>query len=415
MPVWPHPDAQLIDRVTELHQQSYDSTVPRTAVAPATWNFLGEHTDCVGGLVINATAPLKVAVAASPREDDTIMVTTHEVDVDGDVQTFTDSVTLTEVSSYAAKIQHSDADTEPSLSLGGPGIRLAGVVWSMINRQYLSRDTKGFNITVVSEIPPRVGLGDEVAAEVAFASILAESAEHKLDAPLKARLSDICATSAQLFSPAASFRASYTAALRGSEDSFNLVDYSDGSVTHAPMLRDTTDYASFLVALPCHDTVANIAARKHFVAEAAAAFGVDYLHRLPDATQRVSQWLAAMHKANEATEFPGLEEAHSWLTFFEKETERAIATSIALRARKAREALALVCESQRDVETLYQVVPDQESALANLCLTRGALAARSAAAGLASAVIVHCEAKKASNLMADLAADGLVVVALRRC
>ncbi|QGU01654.1 galactokinase [Corynebacterium kalinowskii] len=415
MPVWLHPDAQLIDRVAELHQQSYDSTVPRTAVSPATWNFLGEHTDHVGGLVINATAPLHVAVAASPREDDTIMVTTHELDVDGDVQSFTDSVTLYEVSQCAAQLQHGGSDASPSLTLGGPGVRLAGVVWSMVNRQYLSRDTKGFNITVVSEIPARVGLGDEVAAEVAFASILAESSEHKLDAPLKARLAEICASSAQLFSAVPSFRARYTAALRGSEDAFNIVDYADGSVTHAPMLRDATDYASFLVALPHDEPVTDIAERKRFVDEAAAAFGVDYLRRLPDATQRVTQWLTAMHKANEADDYPGLEEAHRWLSFFERETERATKASMVLRARKAKEALSLVGDSQRDLESLYQVVPEKETALANLCLARGALAVRSAAARLAGAVIVHAEAKKSTNLISDLAADGFTVVPLRGC
>lgn len=415
MPVWPRPDAQPIDRVAELHQQSYDATVPRTASAPATWNFLGEHTDHVGGLVINATAALSVAVAASPREDDTIMVTTHELDIDGDTHTFTDSVTLSEISEYASQLQHGDAEAAPALTLGGPSVRLGGVVWAMVGRQYLSRDTKGFNITVVSEIPARVGLGDEVAAEVAFASILAEIGDHKLDPPLKARLADICASAAQMFSAVPAFRARYTAALRGSVDAFNLVDYSDGSVTHAPMLRDANTYATFLVALPHQEPISDIAGRKRFVDEAAAAFGVDSLRRLPDATQRVTQWLTAMHKANEADEHPGVEEAHRWLSFYEQESERAAKTSMLLRARKAQEALALVCESQRDQENLYQVVPEKETALANLCLARGALAARSAAAGLVSAVIVHSEARKAANLIADLGDDGLIVVELQGC
>ncbi|MEJ5998532.1 galactokinase family protein [Corynebacterium sp. H130] len=407
MPVWPQPDANLIERVTQLHQASYDATVPAVATAPATWSFLGEHTDQVGGIVINSTAALRVAVAASPRTDDTIMVTTHELDSDGESVTFTDSVTLAEVA------QHQQSK---NLQVGGPEVRLGGVVWSMINRQYLSRDTKGFNITVVSEIPTRVGLGDEVAAEVAFASILAESADHKLDAPLRARLADLCATSAQYFSAVPSFRARYTAALRGSEDQFNIVDYADGSVTHAPLLRDADAYESFLVALPqLTDNATDMATRESFVREASDAFGVDYLRRLPDATQRVTQWLAAMHQDQPDTAQPGLEEAHRWLTFFEQETERAARASMLLRARKATEALELVCASQRELENLYGIVPEQERHLANLCLARGATAARSAAAGLVQGVVVHCSAAKALNLMADLSEDGFTVVALSGC
>lgn len=404
MPVWPHPDELLIDRVAKLHQASYDATVPNAAVAPATWNLVGEHTDQVGGIVINATASYHVAVAASPRSDDTIMVTTHERDIDGEEVTFTDSVTLSEIAQH-----HQDSQ----LQKGGPEVRLGGVVWSMINRQYLSRETKGFNITVVSEIPARVGLGDEVATEVAFATILAGLGDHKFDAPLRARLADLCATSAQSFSAVPSFRARYTAALRGAPDKFNVVDYADGSVTHAPLLRDSEAYDSFLVAMPQHDgELADIARREKFIDEAAAAFGVDNLRRLPDATDRVTQWLAALHKAGEADLQPGLDEAHRWLTFFDKEIERVCATAMLLRARKATEALALVRDSQRDLDSVYQVVPEKERQLAELCLARGASAARSSTAGLAHAVVVHAAAKKAANLMADLAEDGFTVVPL---
>lgn len=407
MPVWPHPNDKLTERVTALHQHAYDTTVPRTAVAPATWCVLGEHTDHVGGIVINSTARLQVALAASPREDDTIMVTSHELDSDGEVISFTGSVTLSEIAQHTGLLQH--GESESRLPLGGPEVRLGGVLWSMVNRQYLSRETKGYNITVLSEVPARVGLGDEVAAEVAFATILAESADYKLDPPLRARLADICASSAQMFSAVPSFRARYTAALRGSENALNVVDYFDGSVTHAPH----PDCRSFLVTVDSvPQPTADISLRHRFVDQASAAFGVNYLRRLPDATERVTQWLVALQKADSADGMPGVEEAHRWLSFYEREIERAAASALALRARKTDDVLALLRHSQEDMSSLYGAVPDQESQIVQLCLTRGAVAARSAAAGLATAVIVYAPAKKAPNLIADLAADGFVVVEL---
>lgn len=411
MPVWPSPDAQLTEKAIELHQSAFDASEPFVASAPATWNFLGEHTDYVGGVVVNATAPLRVAVAATPRTDDTLTVTMHELDPHGDLVNFTGSVTLSEITQHASYMQHPQEGDSAGLPLGGLEVRLGGVVWSMVNRQYLSRDTRGYNITVLSEVPNGVGLGDEVATEVAFATILAEASGHKLDPPLRARLAELCASSARLFSAAPSFRSRYTAALRGSADAFNIVDYADGSVTHAPMLNDV--HTSFLVALPDRDArLADIAARERFLSAAGDAFGVDCLRRLPDATPRAIQWLTAVHKADEAAGLPGIEEAHRWLTFYDQEIVRTQRTAMALRARKAHDAVAHLNQSQNELSSLYRVVPEREQALAELCVARGAVATRSASAGLAHAVIVHAPVKQATNLIADLADDGFTVVLL---
>ncbi|MEJ6014460.1 galactokinase family protein [Corynebacterium sp. H127] len=420
MPVWPSPDSTISARISELHQAAYDATAPEVATAPATWTLLGEHTDQFGGIVISAVADHQVAVAASPRDDDTVMVTLHGHDCTGEALSVTGGITLAEIAQYAASQQHIDGiDTPPpsQLPLGGIEVRLAGVVWSMVNRQYLSRDTKGFNITVLSEIPAGVGLGDDLAAEVAFAKILIQGSGHKLDPPLLARLAELCASSASTFSTSAAPRARYTTALRGAPSSYSIVDYADDSVTKAPLLRESAkDFGVFLVVPPiAPSTTANITERSAFLAAAAAAFGVDNLRRLPDAAQRVAQWLTAVHQASGPDGLPAVTEASGWLSFYESETARAAQATMALRARKVPEVLQLVNDSQAELSSLYHAVPEQEAALVKLCRTRGAAAARSSYAGVSSAVLVHAEQRKCENLIADLAEDGLLVIRLSSC
>lgn len=417
MPVWPAPDTQLTETVMSLHRDGFgaDSKIS-CAVAPATWNVLGEHTDHIGGVVINATADLQVAVAASPRNDDLISVRVISKDALGKATETSGSASLGEVTKYANQVQHGSERGASDLKIGAPETRFAGVAWAMIARQYLSRDTKGFDITVLSDIPSGVGLGDEVAGEVAFAKILAELSDHKLDAPIRARLAELCSSAAKMFSSVPAFRSRYTAALRGEPEKFNIVDYADGSVTHTPLLRDSDDYGSFLVALPDGSTaLTDISAREHFIDSAAAAFGVDTLRRLPDATQRVTQWLTAVHKAGEAEGLPEIDVAHCWLSFYESELGRATATAMALRARRATDALALINQSHQEQVTLYRATSEREQALGQLCLERGATAVRSASAGLANSIIVHAPTRKCPNLMADLADDGFVVVKLSGC
>ncbi|AKK03595.1 galactokinase family protein [Corynebacterium epidermidicanis] len=411
MPEWPIPEQNVSERALQLHARAYGESAEFAGIAPATWKLIGDHIDHIGGLVVCAIANLHVAVVASKRNDDTIMVTAHQRGLDLSEESFTESVTLSQLATQAAN-QPQD-DHAPTRPLGGLATRLGGVAWMLVHRQFLSRDTAGFNITVVSDIPSLAGLGADVACETAFAIALAQLTEHKIDPPTRARLSEYCAAAAAIFSENPPVSAQYATALRGHHDAFTIVDYSDGSVTSAPKC---TDLQTFLAIPPaeCSEQVDEILRRQHFARRAEKAFGVDCLRRLPDAKERVLQWLMAMYQLEEDARgpLPTASEAEQWLTFYDAELQRAQRAAAALRARKTTDVMLAVNESENGQTTEFGLQAPTCQAVVQLALSRGALAARAAASGYSSGVIAHVAQAKARNFQADLADDGFVVVAL---
>lgn len=118
-----------------------------------------------------------------------------------------------------------------------------------------------------------------------------------------------------------------------------------------------------------------------------------------------------MHEVLSRPDLPEIATAREWLGFWEDETQRAKYTVSALRSRRKSDISRLLGESQEDLADRYHLL-STDVALSELCLARGALSARSASAGLSSAVIVLIDAHKAANFAADLSDDGLLVVPL---
>ena len=116
------------------------------ASAPATWVLIGENVDHFGGVTLAGTSSLRAAAAASPRDDDTIALTAH-----GPFGEFTAETTLAAL--------HEDEIQDPLAR------RWTGLVQSLIQRQVLSRDTAGLDITVESDVPLGAGLGSLYAAD----------------------------------------------------------------------------------------------------------------------------------------------------------------------------------------------------------------------------------------------------------
>lgn len=434
MPAAPQPsvfadDVSPADAAAAWHKELFGMAPHQQAEAPATWPVIGEHVDHAGGVVIMSVASQRAAVAVSPREDQKFQIhfrRTELADGSTDCSTFDEIAEL--FSQQQPEVDETGKPTTPPLPRGGLAQRLGGIVWMMIQRQLLSRETSGMNIVVVSAISPDSGLGEYAAIDTALALALQAEAPDVDEAPLRARLAEVCAQAGELFSGTATLRARYSAALRGSGTQVAVIDYADGSLTSAvhPVNRDL---AAFAVAVPpipqragkneaqsadtpaaCPDQSDEIRTRNRFVDAARQAFGAQSLRLLPDAPARVTQWLAAVHQVHGAAGYPELHESQTWLEFHAAETERVQRFAHALRSQRARDIWALLQESQRALQADYGLVAADE--LAQLCQARGAIGARAAAAGTSNAVIAYVDKKKAANFSSDLSADGLVVTQL---
>lgn len=264
----------LTAATTRWHTELYGVAPTFLAHAPATWSVIGEHVDHAGGVVIMSLAGQRAAVSVSPRQDHKFVVHFRRdslADARGNAQPAIaeQSTTAEEIATLFSQ-QQPDVDdsgkpTTPPLPRGGLAHRLGGIVWMMMQRQLLSRDTNGMNITVVSAITPESGLGEYAAIDSALALALQSDAPDVDEAPLRARLAEVCAQAGELFSSTVTLRARYSAALRGAGAGSNsgpgsnsgagagaqvsVLDYADGSLTKAvhPVTREL---AAFAVTVP---------------------------------------------------------------------------------------------------------------------------------------------------------------------
>lgn len=410
------PDVSLTVSAAAWHTELHGCAPTWQADAPATWSLIGEHVDHAGGVVLMSLAAQRAAVAVSAREDQQFVVNFRRCWLT-DGSTTQASTTMDEVAELYSQqqpgIDESGKPTTPPLPRGGLAERLGGIVWMMVQRQLLSRETNGMNITVLSEITPDSGLGEYAAIDSALALALQAETADIDEAPLRARLAEICGQAGEVFSSTATLRARYSTALRGAAAQISVLDYADGSLTKAvhPVTREL---AAFAVTVPqdteSSDQSDEIRSRHRFVESAQHAFGAQSLRLLPDAPARVTQWLSAVHKVHGTDGVPELHESRTWLDFHEAETERAQRFAHALRSQRSRDIWPLLHSSQQALQDDYTL--DAAMELAQLCQVRGAIAARAAAAGTSKAVIAYVDKKKADNFAHDLSADGLVVTRL---
>lgn len=414
MPLWSTPKSPIAERVAQQHASIVGTEPTHVASAPATWPLIGEHIDHYGGIVAASLSDLRAAAAVSSRTDGIVSV--HYVPACGEPAH--DSIGLQEVAVLAAA-QQPTTDSEgqpviPPAPEGGLAARIGGIVHTMVNRQLLSRETAGADITIVSDIPADIGLGAASAADVAVALALMGPAEN-LDAPLRVRVADVCTQAVTTFAHKPALRARHTAALRSSGDGVCIIDYADGSVTHAPHVVGQ-DVVAFAVAVPEDNSqeqaqaISDIRQRQQFIDDACHSFGTESLRLLPDAQQRVVEWLKAVHKVYGEEGRPSINAATEWMAFYEEETTRVEHFVRYLRSHRRNELFPIVLQSQASLTNIYGF--DSAEKLAELVTVRGGVAARSAHAGLSSAVIAYVPSNRAENFAADLAEDGFLLVKL---
>lgn len=402
MPTWPHPESPCLARAVAAHEEAFGE-VTATASAPATWLLIGEHTDHFGGIVVVGMHAAQLAVAISPRADATFVVDEHTIAED-----------FAGYDTSRSTAEGFDVHEQAHGPAENAAARLAGLVHTMMHRQLVSRETAGFNVTIVSDIPRRAGLGEQVAADVAAALAFATSVEELDSPPVRAKLADVCYQSSQAFSPTPQVRARYAAALRGQAGALQVIDYADGSITQAPQpFGEATGLSAFVIIPPSATAFTGelVATRAAFIDKAAAAFGAESLRLLPDASTRVIDWLRAVHEVLGPEEVPSVEEASAWMQFMDLEIAAAAKATVALRSRKIAELVPLLQASSVNLGTLLGLGHDT-AAVQQLCQVRGAVLTRAAEAGSCGSVIAVVPSHRAANFAADLSADGLGVIAL---
>lgn len=373
------PAQSLVERVRAAHP----GASPRVATAPGTWVLIGENVDHFGGVTLAGTASLRAAAAVSPRRDGLL--------------SFTARGPLGQ--ELVAQTPYDDAPA------AGLERRWWGLVHTLVQRQVLSRDTAGLDVTVESDVPVGAGLGALYAADAAIALALAAGHEDVDTAPFRARLAEVCSHAVASHSSLALLRARHTVALRGGGDGVSVLDYADGSLTQAPHpSRHGVRVFSLAKELgqPSTDQREAIADHRAFIDAACANFGVDSLRQLPDASARVVQWVEARRAAGDETA-PAPEAARRWVQFCETETLRSLAAAKALRSRRANELFTLLNSPS---ESYGLATPD---ALVALARERGAVAARPAATGTSEAVLAFVPVREA-DAFADAMARDLEVV-----
>ncbi|WP_291314203.1 galactokinase family protein [Corynebacterium sp. UBA2622] len=382
MAVWAADPTSPTERVANLHREVTGRAPAGCASAPGTWVLIGENVDHFGGVTLVGLSSLRAAAAVSPRDDDTVAV---EVRGPGGFS-FSDTATLASL--------HDDPQLDRLTR------RVVGLVQTMISRQVLSRETRGVNVCIATDVLPGAGLGSLYAGDAALALALTAGDPEVDDAPFRARLAEICSHNVTANSTLAVLRARHTAALRGQGETISVVDYSDGSVTQAPhpgrlgvRIFSVTDSWG----QPYDEQTERIAARRAFIDEACANFGVSSLRQLPEAADRAVEWVEARRQVLGPDSAPDPEAARTWVNFCETETLRSLATAKALRSRRDNELFTLLNSpsEHHDLDTPDDLVQEM--------LDRGALSARPAAAGNSRAVLAFVALRGADAFLTSVA------------
>lgn len=380
MALFETPSQSPVQRVRAAHSSSGGNV--HVASAPGTWVLLGENVDHFGGVTLAGTVALRAAAAVSPREDNLISISAR-----GPLG-----------QEFAVQMPYDDTPAD------GLARRWWGLVHTLVQRQVLSRDTAGLDVTVESDVPVGAGLGALYAADAAIALALAAGHDDVDTAPFRARLAEICSHAVTSYSSLIVLRARHSVALRGA-DGVSVVDYADGSLTQAPPpSRHGVRVFSLAEGLgePFVQSREEIAERRAFIDAACTNFGVASLRQLPDASARVVQWIEARRSAGDE-KAPEPEVARRWVQFCESETLRSLAAAKALRSRRANELFTLL---NSPAEPHDLAAPD---ALVALARERGAVSARPAATGTSNAVIAFVPVQDADEFAAAMARELEVV------
>lgn len=403
----------MIDLATvsasELHHSRVGAPLA-VASAPGSWNLLGEAICNLGGVTITGNTDLRAEVAYSPRSDSTIAVHWCE-------RVPTPSLSHSEISTedvaQAAALSDSAESTPNYVDPGTitPAHRLGAVAWNLVYSQSVRGMSHGLDITVVNSIPSHLGLGEMTAVESALALALSADTPELDTPPERLRLSDACSRASHIFLKHPPVASRYATNLRATTPYPYMFDFRENTIFDVPRVSGS-DYRLCVIAKPgsrgsehCQNLRGNIL---QLASEATTAFHVSTLRDLPNATERILQWLDAHHSLGHSEHYPAVDTARTWLDFYFAELERTTTLRSTIRARHMRETAEILNNSQQDLLSIFQPGEDV-SALTELVVARGALSARCANEDLRASVMALVAADNWDSLCEDFLNDGFTV------
>ncbi|MBZ8178459.1 hypothetical protein GP475_08150 [Corynebacterium poyangense] len=414
MPQWNNTEFQGEDlpcKLAATHHEIFHQRPQLVAQAPGSWPLIGEHTDYFGGIALYGLVNRNLYLALTPNKKSTIDLRILDSE---SFEACLERSGCVELNDFLSKTSSEEKSPHTYAQNSSDVVRLlAATTSALMQRQLLSRHHLGWDITVVTNIPRDIGLGEETALQAAFALALL-SHNHQVDVPTRARLSELGAQASELIHPGLATKSRLTAVLRGADSGFCAVDHADGAVTRSPGI-DSSRYHTLGIYPHAHHTQASVVEnqvdaqqiahdleqRKALCENAAHGFGVGLLRLLPQATTRVPEWLRAYHQVHDDSSQPAVSDAEKWLNFWEAEIQRAKDITNALHSHRYAEVWAVINQSRHDI-TAHYGLNGPEDALCSLALQQGALSARPLVAGIHSSAVAFVERNHSQDFCTHL-------------
>ena len=250
----------LMDRFAAMHGRSADACY----AAPGRVNLIGEHVDYNGGRCLPAALPHATYAAVSVRDDDTVTVSSLQVD-------------------------------EPwrgTLSETGPGqvdgwaAYAVGVLWAL-REDGLA--VPGLDLVIDSRVPVGAGLSSSAALEcaVALAACAAAgvSVDPGLDDAWRDRVVAACVRAENEVAGAATGGLDQNIAVRAEAGHALLLDFADGSRRQVPWDPTQAELELLVVDTRVHHSLndGGYASRRADCEEASRILGVPHLAAVTDA------------------------------------------------------------------------------------------------------------------------------------
>jgi galactokinase len=355
------------ERAREIHRSVFGAAPAGVAVSPGRVNLIGEHVDYNDGFVLPLAIDRGVAIAYSPRHDDTIRV--HAA-------AFDETVTLD--------------DGARGFSRAAPEW-LSYVAAGMWAAQEAGTAISGADLTITTDLPMGAGLSSSAAVELAAARAVVESAAGAEWHPR--RMAALARDGEHRFAGVDCGVMDQLAAACGVEGSALLIDCRSLEIRPVPLPVD--------LAVVVMDTgVRRTLSASEYNGRRAAC------ERAVAAVQRIAPAVRALRDADAgllARARDGMdEEAFRCASHVVGEIPRAPALVEALTSHDLEGAARLLRASHGSLRDLYRVSSPELDAMVDAAdADRACVGARLTGAGFGGCAIALVDANKVDAFIAD--------------